>query len=143
MKPLALIILLLLAVSMRAEPDPAALKLIRHIPSQAAIDHFREQAKSGSSESESQKAKDALLAAIKDFRTLQPLIKIGSSIFDYPGLLALPTVGLLSYDAEKHLYKIPIGAYALIPEGSDQWIFKVCFDDKGIIRRIEPVLLSF
>jgi len=64
---------------------------------------------------------------------LRKLITVGSSVFDYPGLLAH---GRITYGAGYRLY---FGAYFSGAEGHGPYDFNVVFNDTGIITAVDDV----
>ncbi|QQS06933.1 MAG: hypothetical protein IPK50_08555 [Fibrobacterota bacterium] len=68
---------------------------------------------------------------------LRKLLIVGSSIFDYPGLLSR---GLISYDESGDTYRMYIGAYFRDHEGSGPYDFQIFFDRLGKITAVKSVL---
>ena len=68
---------------------------------------------------------------------LRKLIKPGTSVFDYPGLLARSTI---SYDELERKYEGYVGVYLLPHEGREPYDFRVVFDAKGLILEVQDVV---
>jgi hypothetical protein len=85
-------------------------------------------------------ARARLKKAAEGFKRLRSLLRVGASVFDYPGLLALSPSRYIEFD---HKYAMALG----IPseevrangEGPQVDMFDVIFDDRGIITEIRPV----
>lgn len=68
---------------------------------------------------------------------LRKAIKPGTSVFDYPGLLAR---GTISYDEHARKYRCYVGVYLLSHEGREPYDFWVVFDEKGQIEEVQDVV---
>ena len=64
---------------------------------------------------------------------LKELIKTGTSVFDYPGLISK---GSIRYNIHKNEYRLYIGVYLRRCEGSGPNDFELIFDEKGIIKEL-------
>ena len=92
---------------------------------------------------EQSEARARLKKAAEGFNRLRSLLRVGTSVFDYPGLLALSPSRYIEFD---HKYAIMLG----IPseevrangEGPEENAFDVIFDNRGIITEIQPVRAS-
>ena len=74
------------------------------------------------------------------FRKLKSLLKPGTCVFDYPGLLAK---GTISYDETKKTYRMMLGVYDRIRHAGSQGRFGpyfVAFDGAGKILSVEDVV---
>ncbi len=70
---------------------------------------------------------------------LRKSLKTGASVFNYPGLLCK---GDISFDAGLETYTLYLGV-SLMPEGGEGTVrtkFKITFDSKGKILRVENVV---
>jgi hypothetical protein len=116
-----------------------AADIIARLPTASKIEDYRQQARSSVDLRGKNEALSHLKRAIEDYRSLRHLLKIKDSVFDYDGLLALaPT----TYDRTTKTYRMRLGLYSLIPEGADQEIFNVNFDNNGKIVSIKYILLA-
>ena len=70
---------------------------------------------------------------------LRNLIKIGTSIFDYPGLLSRGFISYSEYSSDGK-YRMYIGAYFRSREGSGPYDFEILFNEKGIITNVKTVV---
>lgn len=68
---------------------------------------------------------------------LKELIKIGTSVFDYPGLISK---GSIRYNKDMNEYSLYIGVYLRRHEGSGPNDFELIFDEKGIIKEVKKCI---
>lgn len=90
--------------------------------------------------------------AEKRIENLKPILKkaraaivIGSSVFDYPGLLAhnrsfYREDMLVDGKSSTPGYSLYVGIYLKPDEGQGKYDFRIVYDNKGIIRSIEDVV---
>lgn len=84
-----------------------------------------------------ERAKDSILK-------IRKLIKKGTSVFDYPGLLSLGKIknyGIYSESkiSAHYTYVLYIGAHFGTEEGVGDYDFNIVFNEKGIITAVESV----
>jgi hypothetical protein len=70
---------------------------------------------------------------------LRSQIREGTSIFEYPGLLAKGSISYSGY-ASVDKYRMYLGSYFRDHEGSGPFDFEVLFDEKGIITAVRSVV---
>ena len=68
---------------------------------------------------------------------VRSLIAVGSSVFDYPGLIAH---GDISWSEDMQEYEIYLGVFLLGDQGKGPYDFKVITDAKGIITSVKDVV---
>ncbi len=81
-----------------------------------------------------------LKKASEGFQRLRSLLRVGTSVFDYPGLLALSRTRYIEFD---HKYAMALGVPSdevrANGEGLQKDMFDLVFDDRGIITAIRPL----
>ena len=119
------------------------LRLIEDVPSPQMIDqYYRTIHQKDTRPEEVAFAHSQMAKGRESIPKLRKLIKIGTSIFDYPGLV---TRGYATYDRRK--YDKRGGAYTLFVSASFSgregrslpYEFRLTFDDKGLITALEDV----
>jgi hypothetical protein len=143
----AILFFLILAVScFGAEPDKATTKdltdLISSLPVReqlvADVSLFKNAAPPNEKQSE---ATERLKKAKDGFERLKPLLRTGTSVFDYPGLIALARPRHDDLDnTYEMLLGIPPGWNWNHPQGTNPGEYRITFDRRGIITAIEPVI---
>jgi len=84
-----------------------------------------------------------LKKALEGFKRLRSLLRVGTSIFDYPGLLALSPSRYIEFDNKYAMaLGIPSDAVRANGQGTEEDMFDVIFDDRGIITEIRPIVAS-
>lgn len=139
-------LLLMLTVSLHAEPQEptkeALIRLIAAIPSDEELlrdNDLMLHPEKARNEKEAFAAKERLVKAHKAIGELQKLIRLGSSVLDYPGLLANRRI---RYTPSGWGYSFYVGTQLTNAEGepvtrSDKTDrFNVVFDDAGIITMV-------
>ena len=81
-------------------------------------------------------ARERIEKAKKAIPKIRKLIVIGTSVFDYPGLLAH---GRITYD-ESSGYDLYFGAYFRGGQGSAPYDFWVTFNRKGVVTDVKNVI---
>ncbi|MEO5916039.1 MAG: hypothetical protein ABIS50_17520 [Luteolibacter sp.] len=86
-------------------------------------------------------AEDRLKKAKDGFEHLKTLLRVGTSIFDYPGLLALarPRHAVADNNYSMTL-GIPPGWNWNHEQGTNENEYEVIFDNRGIITELRPVI---
>ena len=125
-----------------SESDVA--KLIAELPPQHVLSEARamlvpadgmEDSDTKATASQLAAAKKVIEKAKEIIPKLRKLIKVGSAISDYPGLLGR---GDIRYNERGQ--EIYLGVYLRGTEGSGPYDFKVVFDRKGTILAVENVV---
>lgn len=143
-----LLTLILLAVTVRAAPMSAeAAKLLAELPPQRVLreaqDLFVIPEGSDRSQVEAKypgqlvDAQKVIAKAQEIVPRLRKLIEVGSSVFDYPGLLGRGDIAWHEYANEYELY---LGVYLRAQEGRGEYDFKITFDVKGVITGVKSVV---
>ena len=83
------------------------------------------------------KAKNDIQKAKLIIPQLKGIIKVGKSIFNYPGLI---TKGRISYDSDTEEYRLYIGVYLLDHEGKEPYDLNIVFASNGIIKSVKNVI---
>lgn len=129
----------------RSGPEAFA-ELLERIPPQADIERYKAILHlRGASltergiELEREQAMKVMEQVKETIPKLKSMIKVGHSVFEYPGLLSR---GRISYDAldRKNPYSMYIGVYLRGHEGSEPYDFEITFSPKGIINSVKPVV---
>jgi len=118
--------------------------IIQSLPRQENISHFK-KALLKENDNLSEKGKETELKIANSYiekikiavPKLRKLIKVGTSVFNYPGLLSK---GYVSYHEYSKEYEIYIGVYLLTHEGSGPYDMQIFFNQNGIIERVETVV---
>lgn len=129
-----------------AEEKKEAAALIQELPVQGTIRQYDQLTRPGSAgkgTAEEQKLAEEQLAKVREIvPKLRKLIKPGTSIFDYPGLLSLgppayhPPMG----EAAPENYQLHVGYNSAHMQGVFPHDFNVEFDGKGIIVAVKDVV---
>lgn len=82
-------------------------------------------------------AREAIERAKSIVPVLRNAIKPGTSVFDYPGLLACSTI---SFDEYGRKYQCYVGVYLLSHEGREPYDFWVVLDEKELIVEVQDVI---
>jgi hypothetical protein len=88
-------------------------------------------------EIELKRAREAIARAKVIIPQLRKAIKPGTSVFDYPGLLAR---GSISYDEYSRKYECYFGVYLRREEGCEPYDFRITIDEKGLIKEVMDVI---
>lgn len=113
-------------------------KLIEELPTATALgeskriiynDKLKEDAK--------KEAKETIDKAKEIVPKLKASIKVNDSIFKYKGLLSK---GRVSYSKDFNEYSLYIGVYLRQHEGTQEFDFRVIFDEKGTIKEVKKVI---
>jgi hypothetical protein len=132
---------LTIAHSQPSELDQEALvQLIKQVPSPANLRTYREMIQDKSRPDRGAFAREQLAKGRESVPKLRKLIKIGSNIFTYPGLLAR---GSATYDhsGTRGKYTLVISASLNGAEGrSLPYEFRLEFDDTGTITNLEDIV---
>lgn len=88
-----------------------------------------------------EEAEAILKKALDAFNQLRTTLKAGTSVFDYPGILAL---GKLTFSGAHGSYQLELGLPPRF-EWNHEVIthpdaFQITFDSKGMITQIEPII---
>lgn len=153
MKPTVIAVLLsaILAFYTRAEPpDPVKKEFVDLAENLAPADSLLrwnalvEHPETAESKEAVEAARQRLAAAKASIPKIRKLIKPGTSVFDYPGLLALgriTTSGIYfsSKASPKYNYDLYLGAHFGGGEGIHAYDFTVTFNEQGIIAAVKNV----
>jgi hypothetical protein len=90
-------------------------------------------------EFELKNAREAIERAKVIIPKLRKAIKPGTSVFDYPGLLAH---GSIYYDEDGGKYECYVGVYLDRDEGVAPYDFRFIFDEKGRIITVQDVVYT-
>lgn len=121
----------------------AVSQLLLDIPSQSNLEHYQSlvvPCRGTFVMNESAKAKELEHAMAEVERAkvnlpkLRKLLRPGTSVFEYPGLLAH---GKISYNEYSKTYNCYIGLYLLPHEGVEPYDFYLTFDSRGQITAVE------
>jgi hypothetical protein len=92
-------------------------------------------------ELQKREATERLKKAKDGFERLKTLLRIGTSVFDYPGLLALARPRHLEADNKYSLVLgIPPGWNWMHEQGTNENEYEIIFDNRGIITDLRPVI---
>ena len=97
----------------------------------------------GGTPTEKQKleAAERLKKAKDGFEHLKTLLRIGTSVFDYPGLLALARPRHIESDNKySMIVGIPPGWNWIHEQGTNENEYEIIFDNRGIISELRPVI---
>jgi hypothetical protein len=146
------VVLMMFAGGVSAAEDDARLRevarLLREIPTPARLDACKRLLLPAGTETgarsqteaqqtaEREQAKATLERAKAAIPALRKLLKPGTSVFDYPGLLAH---GAISYDEHTKTYESYMGFYPRQLEGREPYDFLIVFDSTGQILAVHDV----
>lgn len=139
--------LLLAAAVWSAPAKEEVAKLLAELPPQRMLDdaitmvvtRYPESTPPGAQgrSAEQLAAAQALIDRAKEIiPKLRRLIVPQTSVLDYPGLLAR---GNISWGEHPRGYDIYLGVYLRPHEGQGPYDFRIVFDEKGVITRVEDV----
>ncbi len=132
-------------VAISADHDSLS-KILDQVPTQSEIDRFKEllfpsanKLTEFGKEAELKRAKESLEQVKEAVPKLRKLIKVGHSVFEYPGLLSRGRISHSELTRES-LYTQYIGVYLRSSEGSEPYDFEITFNSKGIIQSVKSVV---
>jgi hypothetical protein len=142
--PLAVLALLLSAAPfpvVAAEESKDAAALLAQLPSQATLHWARDAVLANRptkpTDEDVRQASECIATIKKVIPQLRPLIRPGTSVFDYPGLLVH---GDLSWSEFLKQYQIVVGIYLSQEQGIGSFDFAIDFDAKGQILKVDKVI---
>jgi len=143
--PIFLLTAFLLADAKAAEVEAVDVKalaqLLKDIPRQDILYRYaelvkgREKAKTEEELADAKRVVERVKVAVPELRKL---IKVGKSVFDYPGLLARGWVTFIGPPPPE--YSVYIGVYLRIDQGREPYDFRIFFDGEGKITAVEDVI---
>ena len=116
-------------------------RLLHELPPQRVLSRYQNivnHSEDASSDSEREHARKTVELAQKLVPKIRALIKPGTSIFDYPGLLAAGSITdyrelrRITDDKTEYRYEFYLGVF-LGPQGTAPSEFRLIFNEKGII----------
>jgi hypothetical protein len=120
--------------------------ILERIPSQDQIDHFKkvlDQNPSKQTEfgrnAELKLAEETLQRVRESIPKLRERIKVGKSMFDYPGLLSRGRISFEPGDSGG-VYHMYIGVYLRPLEGSTPFDFEILFSSTGKILKVGSIV---
>ena len=134
------------AVCLGADPDKATTKevtdLIHSLPAReqlaADVALFKDSAPPNEKQHD---ATERLEKAAAGFKRLRASLRPGTSVFDYPGLIALTRPIHNDFDNRYSMViGIPPGWNWNQPQGTNPDEYRIAFDGRGIITAIDPVI---
>ena len=140
------IVLISTVACLGADPDKAATKeltaLIDSLPAREQLVADVALFKDAAPPNEKQREATERLKKAKDgFERLKALLRIGTSVFDYPGLIALTRPRHSDFDNRyEMLLGIPPGWNWNQPQGTNPDEYRITFDGRGNITAIDSVL---
>ena len=155
MKALILVVAVLVATPCLAQqatkpkddsPREQIRRLLDDLPPQRALSRYQALVKhpeTAKSQDELKRAREQVKLAQERIPKIRALIKPGTSIFDYPGLLAAGTIEYmvlreLPGGTFEHSYQLYLGVF-LADEFTQPWDFHVFINEKGIITEVKSV----
>lgn len=103
-----------------------------------ALTHYQAPA------SEKKREANARLDKAKEgFKRLRSLLRVGTSIFDYPGLLALSRPRYIEFENKYAMaLGIPSEDLRANGQGTEPDKFEVIFDNRGTITEVRPIIVK-
>lgn len=124
-----------------AAKDPIA-ELIKSIPRQELLEQARTNVRDSTNEKLKDYHRSLLDQAAESIPKLRAILRPGTSVFGYPGLLALGRItyhGTAPKEAGGYqIYRLYIGFF-MGAQGVGKYDFAIIFDEKGMIHEIESV----
>jgi len=141
-----LVLLISVTTSFAGDFDHAAFKQLRDfihtLPARERVVADVALFRSGpSTEAQKREATERLKKAKEGFDRLKTLVRVGTSVFDYPGLIALARPRHSETDNTYSIVLgIPPGWNWTHEQGTNENEYEIFFDNRGLITELRPVI---
>jgi hypothetical protein len=139
-----LLTLVAAATALAANPEQGEQQKLRALilslpPREHLIEDVKTYERTAATADEKREAVERLEKAKQGFDQLKPFLRPGTSVLDYPGLLALARPHYTGYENTYYLLLgIPPGWNYPHEEGNNKSEYKVFFDSRGVITELTP-----